>query len=189
MEEDVFRGIEELETEIGSKHDTVQVFAAGSCVFLAGVRREILTDLIKFRRKRKIQAEAVDDLGIAVGDGFQGIIEISVRLREIVAGVKHVGHFRVRAEALAGSGGNHETAVRVGFDDVFYFAKLVGIGKRTAAEFNDFDHKNRAPYWKKIIIIYHLTLHIFRKYARENVKIPCILRKIVSFLYIFPRLC
>ena len=128
---------------------------------------EIRTKRVKFLIKGQVHSETVDDLDITLFDGGKGVVKIRILLGKSIAGIQHVRYLRIGAVTLSGGGGNDKPAIRIRLDDILYFSKLVGACKRASAEFYNLNHTRELLNENTFT---NSTIHIFCKYARENVK-------------------
>ena len=87
----------------------------------------------------QIQSQSADDIVVPFLDPAEDLREIPAGRGQIIAFVEHVGHLGVPGKTLSGSGGNDKKPRWIFADDIAYFFEMLGIGKGTAAEFNDLD--------------------------------------------------
>ena len=141
--------INEVEAQVLSQNQTVEVLTAGGGVAAAGGVKHGVFDVIQLAVDVVVQTQISNDAGVTGADlveagidGFHG----GARLDQVVATIEHIGDLGIALFPLTGSGGNNVAAGGVGFDDGGDLTEMLGIGKRATAELNNFDRHDMVSF-------------------------------------------
>ena len=157
----------------------VEVFTARCGVVTARCVKHCVLYVFKLTRNIEIETEVADNARIAIDDLLIRGVDLCLRcLRadQLVALIEKIGDLDVIGKPLSGSGGNNVFALGICLDDARDRAEMIGIGKRAAAEFYDFNcHtgllRTDVPFLQIVIRIDNIIICVFCRIVKYRKRI------------------
>ena len=142
LEVDNVLSVDKVELEVLCKNERVEIFTAACRKVTAGAVHHSILYVFKLTRDIEIESESFDDGIVSVGYLCVKLVDILVVTDLFVALVKHICDLGIFLESLAGRRRNYVTAVGVSLDYACYLLEMLGVRKRTSAEFYYFNFHN-----------------------------------------------